>query len=266
MWAELGFSSMVMELGASMERPLGRNGRSALKQSETIDVARTLRFLRAAPEEQRPRRGSPPIAACGTCRAHPSPEWKADTIGALLATAVTTFDERFAYVDPRRCLFRLYRDTRFSKDKTPYKTWISAWMSPRGKHGSNAGFYVQLCPGECMVSAGIWDPTKEALYALRRHFADDSLREFDRLLAAKRFAPYLPLRLDPLRVTPRCFPKEHPRRELIRGRRFTVRCGCTPTPRWRRDGALPTFRSAMRDLRPVRRLPGSGSRRARATE
>lgn len=211
---------------------------------ETIDVARALRFLRQL-EKNNDR------AWFGTHRGvwdeHIRPEWE-DTIGALLATA-TTFDERFAYVDPKRCLFRLYRDTRFSKDKTPYKTWISAWMSPRGKHGSNAGFYVQLCPGECIVSGGIWDPGKEQLYALRRHFADDPLREFDRILAQKKFAPYLPLRLDPLRVTPRGFPKEHPRRELIRGRRFTVR-RLYPDAALAREGAFATFRSAMRDLAP----------------
>jgi uncharacterized protein (TIGR02453 family) len=211
---------------------------------ETIDVKRTLKFLRAL-EKNNDR------AWFGEHRDvwddHIRPEWE-DTIAALLVTA-TAFDERFAYVDPRRCLFRLYRDTRFSKDKTPYKSWISAWMSPFGKHGSNAGFYVQLCPGECIVSAGIWDPTKEAIYALRRHFADEPLREFDRLLAAKKFAPYLPLRLDPLRVTPRGFPKEHPRRDLIRLRRLTVR-RTYPDAALARDGAFATFRTAMRDLAP----------------
>lgn len=211
---------------------------------ETIDVARALRFLRQL-EKNNNREWF--AAHRGVWDEHVRPEWE-DTIGALLATA-TTFDERFAYVDPKRCLFRLYRDTRFSKDKTPYKSWISAWMSPRGKHGSNAGFYVQLCPGECIVSGGIWDPSKEQLYALRRHFADENLREFDRILGRKTFAPYLPLRLDPLRVTPRGFPKEHPRRELIRGRRFTVRRVYRDTALVR-DGAFATFRGAMRDLAP----------------
>jgi uncharacterized protein (TIGR02453 family) len=211
---------------------------------ETIDVKRTLKFLRAL-EKHNDRAWF--AEHRDVWDEHVRPEWE-DTIGALLATA-TSFDERFAYVDPRRCLFRLYRDTRFSKDKTPYKTWISAWMSPFGKHGSNAGFYVQLCPGECIVSAGIWDPTKEAIYALRRHFADEPLREFDRLLATKKFAPYLPLRLDPLRVTPRGFPKEHPRRDLIRLRRITVR-RTFPDTALARDGAFASFRSAMRDCAP----------------
>jgi uncharacterized protein (TIGR02453 family) len=211
---------------------------------ETIDVARTLRFLRQL-EKHNDR---PWFAAHrDVWDEHVKPEWE-DTVAALLATA-TAFDERFAYVDPRTCLFRLYRDTRFSKDKTPYKTWISAWMSPFGKHGSNPGFYVQLSPGECMVSAGIWDPTKEALHALRRHFADASLRDFDKMLSSKRLAAYLPLRTDPLRVTPRGFPKDHPRRDLIRARRCTVR-RIIPDAALGKAGAFTTFRAAMRDLAP----------------
>ena len=211
---------------------------------ETIDVARTLRWLLPLEKHNDRTWFSDHRHVWDE---HIKPEWE-DTVAALLATA-TSFDERLAYVDPRQCLFRLYRDTRFSKDKTPYKTWISAWMSPLGKHGSNPGFYVQLSPGECMVSAGIWDPTKEALHALRRHFADEPLREFDRLLAAKRMAPYLPLRLDALKVTPRGFSKDHPRADLIRARRCTVR-RVIPDKTLAGAGAFATFRTAMRDLAP----------------
>lgn len=218
--------------------------KGAPSRREPIDVARALRFLR-----QLDKHNERPWFAehRGVWDEHVKPEWE-DTVAVLLATA-TAFDERFAFVDPRSCLFRLARDTRFAKDKTPYKTRVSAWLSPFGKHGSNPGFYVQLCPGECVVSAGIWDPSKEALYALRRHFADDDARGFDRILAGKRVAPYLPLRTDSLRVTPRGFPKEHPRRDLVRARRYIVR-HIYPDAFLAKAGALATFRAAMRDLAP----------------
>jgi uncharacterized protein (TIGR02453 family) len=211
---------------------------------ESIDVARALRFLR-----QLEKHNERPWFAehRGVWDEHIKPEWE-DTVAVLLATAAQV-DERFAFVDPRSCLFRLARDTRFAKDKTPYKTWVSAWLSPLGKHGSNPGFYVQLCPGECIVAAGIWDPTKEALHALRRHFADGDARGFDRILATKRLAPYLPLETNSLRVTPRGFPKEHPRRELIRARRLILR-RAYPDAQLARAGALATFRAALRDLAP----------------
>ena len=216
----------------------------AATKRETIDVGRALRFLR-----QLEKHNERPWFAehRAVWDEHVKPEWE-DTVAVLLATA-TTFDQRFAFVDPRSCLFRLARDTRFSNDKTPYKTWVSAWLSPFGKHGSNPGFYVQICPGRCIVAAGIWDPSKEALHALRRHFADDDVRAFDRILAAKRFAPYLPLETDALRVAPRGFPKEHPRRDLVRARRYIVR-RVYPDAQFAKAGALATYRAAMRDLAP----------------
>ena len=62
---------------------------------------------------------------------HVRPEWE-DLVTGLIFSAVR-FDERFAGADPRRCLFRLARDIRFSNDKTPFKTRVSAWLSPFGK-------------------------------------------------------------------------------------------------------------------------------------
>jgi uncharacterized protein (TIGR02453 family) len=211
---------------------------------EPIDAGRTLRFLRQL--EQNNNR-----AWFAEHRAvwdeHVRPEWE-DTVAALLVSAVA-FDERFAYVDPRSCLFRIYRDTRFSKDKSPYKSWISAWLSPGGRSGSNPGFYVQLAPRECFVAAGIWDPDKDALRELREHFVAADLRAFDRMLAAKRLAPYLPMRTDPLRVTPRGVPKDHPRRELVRARRYIVR-RTYPDAALTKAGVFATFKAALRDCAP----------------
>lgn len=211
---------------------------------EPIDAGRALRFLRQLDKNNDRAWFAGHRAVWDE---HVRPEWE-DTVAALIATA-TAFDERFALVDPRACLFRLYRDTRFSKDKTPYKTWISAWLSPFGKHGSNPGFYVQLCPGECIVAAGIWDPEREALRALREHFAGADLRAFDRILAAKRLTPYLPLRTDPLRAIPRGLPKGHPRRELVLARRYMVRRTYRDAE-LARAGAFATFRNALRDCAP----------------
>jgi uncharacterized protein (TIGR02453 family) len=211
---------------------------------ETIDAGRALRFLRAL-EKNNDRAWFADHRAVWD--EHVRPEWE-DTVAALLVSAVA-FDERFAHVDPRSCLFRLYRDTRFSKDKTPYKTWISAWLSPFGRHGSNPGFYVQLAPRECIVAAGIWDPDKDALRELRAHFAGADLRAYDRMIASKKLAPYLPVRTDPLRVTPRGIPKEHPRRDLVRARRYIVRRTYVDAA-LASAGAFKSFSAALRDCAP----------------
>ena len=72
--------------------------------------------------------------------------------------------------DPRRSVFRIHRDVRFSRDKSPYKTQAAAWFyhADAGKGvgteaGGGAGFYFQLAPGECFVGGGIWMPPRPAL-------------------------------------------------------------------------------------------------------
>jgi uncharacterized protein (TIGR02453 family) len=174
------------------------------------------------------------------------PAWE-DLVAALLISAVP-LDERFAYVDPRACVFRLARDIRFSADKTPFKTSVSAWMSPFGKHGSNAGYYVRVSPGSCVFSAGVYVPEKPVLDALRRRMATEP-KPFDRILNAKKLQPYLPLNTDPLQRVPRGYPKDHPRGELLRARNYLVRRVYSDAE-IAKNGAFATFSGAIRDCAP----------------
>ena len=171
-----------------------------------------------------------------------------DFITGLLIGAAK-FDERFAHIEPRRCIFRIYRDVRFSKDKAPYKPRLSAFLSPRGWRGSTPGFYVALEPGgESLIAAGIYVPEKPVLADLRRRFAAGD-PAFDRIVRSKRFAPYLPLDTDPLVRVPPGFDRDHPRGDLIRARRCMVRRAFTDTELARGD-AFGFFGSAMRDTAP----------------
>ena len=210
---------------------------------EPFDAARALRWLRQL-KKNNDRTWF--AAHRETYDEHVRPEWE-DLVTALLVSAVR-FDERFAYVDPRRCLFRLARDIRFSNDKTPFKTHVSAWLSPFGKSGANAGYYVSVAPGDTHFSAGIYTPERPVLEALRRRMANDH-RAFDRILGAKVLKPYLPLRTDGLIRMPRGFPKEHPRGELIRARNYLVGRSYGDAE-ITRAGAFATFRNAIRDCAP----------------
>jgi uncharacterized protein (TIGR02453 family) len=210
---------------------------------EPFDVGRALRWLRQL-KKNNDRAWF--AAHRETYDEHVRPEWE-DLVTGLLVSAVR-FDERFAYVDPRKCLFRLARDIRFSNDKTPFKTRLSAWLSPFGKSGANAGYYVSVAPGETRFGAGIYTPEKPVLEALRRGLAADS-RPFDRILRAKTMAPYLPLRTDALVRMPRGFPKEHPRGELIRARNYLVGCVYSDAE-IARTGAFSAFSKALRDCAP----------------
>ena len=163
-------------------------------------------------------------------------------------------DDRLAHADPRACLFRLANDTRFHTGRQPYKTWLSAWMSPGGKNGAFAGYYIHLAPGDAHFSAGVYVPEKPALLTLRTTFADDGAdaRAFDRILAAKAMRPYLPLDTEPLRVTPRGFPKSHRRLPLIRARNYLVRRDVSDRELHER-GAFAVFRDAIRATAPFAR-------------
>jgi uncharacterized protein (TIGR02453 family) len=224
---------------------------------EPFDTARALRWLRQL-KKNNDRAWYAANSAAYTERI--KPEWQ-DLVAALLISAVP-IDERLAYVDPRACLFRLARDIRFSNDKTPFKTSVSAWLSPLGKSGANAGFYVRIAPGNCVFSAGIYTPEKPVLEALRRRMAADP-RPFDRILSAKNMKPYLPLQTDGLTRMPRGFPKEHPRGELIRARNYLVRRAYGDAE-VARAGAFATFRAAIRDCAPFVRYIGDVALEAQA--
>src|SRR5437667_8143871 len=95
-----------------------------------------------------------------------------------LIEAVAEEFEKFApemIAAPKASAYRIYRDTRFSKDKSPYKTHVAA-VFPRaglGKH-EGAGFYVQIAPGELLVGGGLYMPLPEDLNAVRNHIANNS--------------------------------------------------------------------------------------------
>lgn len=184
----------------------------------------------------------------------------------MLLLASSKADPRLSHVDPRACLFRLANDTRFHTGKDPYKTWLSAWMSPGGKNGAFSGYYIHLAPGDSHFSAGIYVPTKPALHGLRSTFADDGrdARGFYRLLAAKSMRPYLPLDTEPLRITPRGFPKQHPRLELIRARNYLVRRNI-PDRELLERGAFAVLRDAMRATVPFVRWIDVHARPAEST-
>ncbi|HEX3465954.1 MAG TPA: TIGR02453 family protein [Candidatus Elarobacter sp.] len=169
----------------------------------------------------------------------------------MLLLAGAQADDRLAHVDPRACLFRIANDTRFHKQKNPYKTWLSAWMSPGGKNGAYPGYYVHLAPGASHVSAGVWVPDKPSLHALRTTFAEDGAdaRAFDRILASRAIHPYLPLETHALRVTPRGFAKSHPRLPLIRARNYMLSRD-VPDAELQRRGAFAVFRDFIRDTAP----------------
>lgn len=120
-----------------------------------------------------------------------------------------------------KSLFRIYRDTRFSSDKRPYKTHVAAWWSHQGlQKTSGAGYYFHIGAKEVIVAAGAYMPEKEQLAQIR-HWLLDHHAEFRQLLkkpaVRKAFKEFEGERLS---RPPKGFPKDHPALDLIQCRQW----------------------------------------------
>ena len=137
-----------------------------------------------------------------------------------LVTALTAEMMRFApdhVVDPAKAIYRIYRDTRFSKDKTPYKTHIAAIFPRRGlmKHGG-AGLYFSISPEEIEVAGGVYMPGPDELLAIRTCIAEhhDVCRQITKSRKLRTLMG--DLHGEQLSRVPKGFPAEHPAAEMLR--------------------------------------------------
>lgn len=130
------------------------------------------------------------------------------------------FDETILKLDAKRSLLRIYRDTRFSKDKTPYKTYFGASLG-MGKMNSKAGFYLHVEPGKSFLGSGIYLPDSPILKEIRKEisvFKDDFLKA----ITDKDFKKYYG-ELDQehkLKNVPQGFEKEDPMGEYLKLKSF----------------------------------------------
>jgi uncharacterized protein (TIGR02453 family) len=117
--------------------------------------------------------------------------------------------------EPKKCIYRIYRDTRFAKDKTPYKTHIAAslWSNAIGKQGG-AGFYFSIAPDEIEIGGGLYAPEPQLLLAVRRHIAEDH-EAFRETLTTELWGERAPR-------APKGFDPAHPAIDLIRHKHFIL--------------------------------------------
>jgi uncharacterized protein (TIGR02453 family) len=143
---------------------------------------------------------------------------------AELIAALTSEMMRFApdYVtEPGKAIYRIYRDTRFSKDKTPYKTHIAAVFPRRGlpKHGG-AGLYFSVSAKEIEVAGGVYMPGPDELLAIRNHLAEHH-REFRKIIGRPKLRSLMEeMHGEQLARVPKGFPCDHPAADLLRYRQW----------------------------------------------
>jgi uncharacterized protein (TIGR02453 family) len=134
--------------------------------------------------------------------------------------------------DSKRSMFRIHRDVRFSRDKSPYKTNAGAWLYHRDAgrkvgtagEGGGAGFYFHIDPTTCFMAGGIWMPARPALLRIREAIATKPAA-----LARLTSAPGFRRRFDgvseeaKLHRVPRGFPADHPAAEWLKLQSITAR-------------------------------------------
>ena len=126
---------------------------------------------------------------------------------------------------------RIFRDTRFSPDKRPYKNNVAAWWSQEGlQKTSAAGFFFQTGPAGSFAAAGVYAPEREDLLLIRRWLAEhhESYREHLDVLLGARGQGRIPLEPNPLTRNPKGFAPDHLAGDLLRARNWGVVTPLTP--------------------------------------
>lgn len=133
------------------------------------------------------------------------------------------FDKTLQWLEPRKCIFRIYRDVRFSSDKTPYKTNFGAWFGRDGKFGASAGYYLHVEPGEYFLSGGLYMPPPDILKAVRTEIFNFP-EEFEKIIYHPSFKKTFGglWEQDKLQRPPKGFPPDFPYIEWLKYKHYLV--------------------------------------------
>lgn len=135
----------------------------------------------------------------------------------------SAFDPQLADLEAKKCLFRINKDVRFSKDKSPYKLNMGASINPGGKKSMIPGYYIHIEPGKSFLAGGCYQPSPELLTAIRQEI-DYNSTDFKKILNAKDFKLYFKDLSpdDKLKTAPKGYAKDHPEIDLLQHRHFIV--------------------------------------------
>ncbi|WP_423129327.1 DUF2461 domain-containing protein [Gaoshiqia sp. Z1-71] len=139
----------------------------------------------------------------------------------ILIGEIRKFDPDIPMISPKECLFRIFRDVRFSNDKTPYKTHFGSFIANGGRKSLRAGYYVHIEPGNSFLGGGIWCPPAEQLKAIRFEIVDhaDGLKE---ILNDRDFKNYFSgIEGEKLKTAPKGFDKDFGDVDLLKYKSYT---------------------------------------------
>lgn len=128
--------------------------------------------------------------------------------------------ENLGKTTAKECMYRINRDVRFSKDKTPYKTNMGAIIGNGGRKSAGNSYYIQIMPGESGIAGGVYMPSPEELKKLRAYIAlhGDKL---NKIITAKPFVKHFgSMSGDKLKTAPKGYASDHPQIELLKFKQF----------------------------------------------
>ncbi|HSO86040.1 MAG TPA: DUF2461 domain-containing protein [Draconibacterium sp.] len=141
-------------------------------------------------------------------------------ITEVVINEIRKFDSEIPLLEPKDCLFRIFRDVRFSNDKRPYKTNFGSFIAKGGRKSMHAGYYFHIEPEGSFVGGGIYMPAAEPLKAIREYIAENG-EEFLSIIGNKEFKKVYPEMMDDkLKTAPKGYSPDHEFIDLLRYKSF----------------------------------------------
>lgn len=141
-------------------------------------------------------------------------------ITEILINEIRKFDPEIHIIAPKDCMFKIFRDVRFSNDKRPYKTNFGSFIAKGGRKSLQAGYYFHIEPNRSFAGGGLYMPPPEQLKTIRSHIAENG-HEFLEIIQEKKFKEIYPeIHGQKLKTAPKGFPKNHEFSDLLRYQSF----------------------------------------------
>jgi len=136
---------------------------------------------------------------------------------------IAGFDDSVRFVEAKECMFRIFRDVRFAKDKSPYKTNMGAWITQAGRKGTGPGYYIHLQPQGSFLSAGVYMPEPEQLKKMRKEIYYN-ISEFQAILNDKKLRKYCDglSEIEKVKTAPKDFPKDFAEIDLLKHKHYIL--------------------------------------------
>lgn len=140
-----------------------------------------------------------------------------------IIAGISSFDSSIGLLPAKECMFRIYRDVRFSKNKLPYKTNMGASIKSGGRKGGSAGYYIHIEPGRSFLGGGIYMPEPDTLKKIRQeiYFSADEFKKITSHADFKRMLGELTDE-DMLKRPPKDFPPDFADIQLLKFKSYVV--------------------------------------------